>query len=69
MHNQLEKNHSIKHGDGNVAKCADIINMSCKDGHKFCIKEPGGNTHQPEGPKAADHDESLALERAQCPAL
>jgi hypothetical protein len=35
MHN--EKNHSIKHGGGDVAKYADIINMSCEareDGHK-----------------------------------
>ena len=52
MHN--EKNHSIKHGGGDVAKYADIINMSCEapeDGHKFWIKEPGGNTNQ--GPEAA----------------
>ncbi len=52
MHN--EKNHRIKHGAGDVAKYADIINMSCEapeDGHKFWIKEPGGNTNQ--GPEAA----------------
>ncbi len=52
MHN--EKNHSIKHGGGEVATYADIINMSCdapEDGHKFWIKEPGGNTNQ--GPAAA----------------
>jgi hypothetical protein len=52
IHN--EKNHSIKHGGGDVAKYADIINMSCdapEDGHKFWIKEPGGNTNQ--GPEAA----------------
>ncbi len=45
MHN--EKNHSIKHGGGDVAKYADITNMSCEtreDGHKFWIKESGGNT-------------------------
>ena len=51
MHN--EKNQSIKHGGGDVAKYADIVNMSCEapeDGHKFWIKEPGGNTNQ--GPEA-----------------
>ena len=49
-----EKNHSINHGGGDVAKYADIINMSCEapeDGHKFWIKETGGNTNQ--GPEAA----------------
>ncbi len=48
-----EKNHSIKHGGEDVAKYADIINMICdapEDGHKFWIKEPGGNTNQ--GPEA-----------------
>ncbi len=52
MHN--EKNHSIKDGGGDIAKYADIINMSCEapeDGHNFWIKEPGGNTNQ--GPEAA----------------
>ncbi len=52
MHN--EKYHSIKHSGGDVAKYADIINMSCEapeDGHKFWVKEPGGNTDQ--GPEAA----------------
>jgi hypothetical protein len=52
MHN--EKNHRIKHGGGDVSKYADIINMSYEapeDGHKFWIKEPGGNTNQ--GPEAA----------------
>jgi hypothetical protein len=42
MHN--EKNDSIKHGGGDVAEYADIINMSCdapEDGHKFWIKEFG----------------------------
>jgi hypothetical protein len=37
MHN--EKNHRIKHGGGDVAKYADIINMSYEapeDGHNFC---------------------------------
>ncbi len=32
-----------------MAKYADIINMRCdasEDGHKFWIKEPGGNTKQ-----------------------
>ncbi len=53
----IEKNHSInsiKHGGGDVAKYADIINMSCdapEYGHKFWIKELGGNTNQ--GPEAA----------------
>jgi hypothetical protein len=49
-----EKNHSIKHGSNDVAKYADIINMSCEtpeDAHKFWIKEPGGCTNQ--GPEAA----------------
>jgi hypothetical protein len=48
------KNHSIKHGGGDVDKHADIVNMSCEapeDGHKFWIKEPGGNPNQ--GPEAA----------------
>jgi hypothetical protein len=52
MHNK--KNHSIKHGEGDVAKYADIINMSCdapEDSHKFWIKKLGGNTNQ--GPGAA----------------
>jgi hypothetical protein len=52
MHNA--KNHSIKHGAGDVSKYADIINMSCEapeDGHKFWIKELGGITNQ--GPQAA----------------
>jgi hypothetical protein len=52
MHN--EKNHSIKHGGGDVAKYADIIGMSCdapEDSHTFWIKELGGNTNQ--GPEAA----------------
>ena len=52
MHN--EKNHSIKHGGGDIAKYGDPINMSCdapEDGHKFWVKEPGGNTNQ--GPEAA----------------
>ncbi len=52
MHN--ERNHSINHGGGDVAKYADIINMSYEapeDGHKFWIKEPGWNTNQ--GPEAA----------------
>ena len=52
MHN--EKNHSIVHGGGDIAKWADLINMSAEapeTGHKFWIKEPGGNTNQ--GPKAA----------------
>jgi hypothetical protein len=47
MHN--EKNHNIKHGGGDIAMYADIINMSCEapeDGHKFWIQEPGGNTNQ-----------------------
>ncbi len=42
MHN--EKNHSMKHGGGDVAKYADIINMSCdapEDCHKLWVKEPG----------------------------
>ncbi len=36
-----------------IAKYADIINMSCnapEDGHIFWIKEPGGNRNQ--GPEA-----------------
>ena len=52
MHN--EKNHSLKHGGGDIAKYGDPINMSCdapEDGHKFWVKEPGGNTNQ--GPEAA----------------
>jgi hypothetical protein len=47
MHNQ--KNHSLKHGGGDIAKYGDPINMSCdapEDGHKFWVKDPGGNTHQ-----------------------
>ena len=61
MHN--EKNHSIKHGGGDVAKYADIINMSCdapEDGHKFWIKEPGGNTNQ--GPELTMMHHSLRKE-------
>ncbi len=72
MHN--EKNHSIKHGGGDICKYGDIINMSCdapEDGHKLWTKEPGGNTNQ--GPDAAlsaiDHDASLASESGQCPPL
>ncbi len=37
-----------------VTKYADITNITCEapeDGHKFWIKEPGGNTNQ--GPEAA----------------
>ena len=52
MHN--EKNHSIVHGGGDIAKWGDLINMSCEapeTGHKFWIKEPGGCTNQ--GPAAA----------------
>ncbi len=52
MHN--EKNHSLKHGGGNIAKYGYPINMSCdvpEDGHKFWVKEPGANTNQ--GPEAA----------------
>ncbi len=52
LHN--EKNHSIKHGGGDIAKYRDPINMSCEtpeDGHKFWVREPGGNTDQ--GPEAA----------------
>ena len=52
MHN--EKNHSLKHGGGDIAKYGDPINMSCdapEDGHKFWVKEPGGNTNQ--GPETA----------------
>ncbi len=40
-----EKNHSIVHGGNDIAKYADVINMSCEtseDAHKFWIKEPGG---------------------------
>ena len=51
MHN--EKNHSTKHGSGDVAKWADIVNMSCdapETGHKFWIKEQGNCTNQ--GPAA-----------------
>jgi hypothetical protein len=51
-HNEM--NYSIKHGGGDVGKYSDIINMSCaapQDGHRFWIKEPGGNTNQ--GPEAA----------------
>jgi hypothetical protein len=47
MHN--EKNHSLEHGGGHIAKYGDPINMSCdapEDGHKFWVKEPGGNTNQ-----------------------
>jgi hypothetical protein len=47
MHN--EKNHSIKHGGGDLAKYDDIINMSCdspEDGNKSWVKEPGGKTNQ-----------------------
>ena len=39
---------------GRCSKVSDIINMSCdasEDGHKFWIKESGGNTNQ--GPEAA----------------
>ena len=49
-----EKNHSIKHGGGDIAtgKYGDIINMSCEThGHKFWVKELGGKTNQ--GPEAA----------------
>ncbi len=52
MHN--EKNHSIVHVSADIVRWADIINMSCEapeTGHKFWIKEPGGNTNQ--GPAAA----------------
>ncbi len=51
MHN--EKNHSMKHGGGDIAKWADLINMSCEapeTGHKLHIKEPGGTN---QGPAAA----------------
>ena len=52
MHN--EKNHSMEHGGADVARWADLINMSGEapeGGHKFWIKEPGGCTNQ--GPAAA----------------
>ncbi len=52
MHN--EKNHSIVHVSSDIARWADIINMSCEapeTGHKFWIKEPGGCTNQ--GPASA----------------
>ncbi len=40
-----EKNHSIVHGGSDIAKYADVINMSCEtpeDAHKFWMKELGG---------------------------
>ena len=52
MHN--EKNHSMEHGGADIARWADLINMSGEapeGGHKFWIKEPGGCTNQ--GPAAA----------------
>ena len=52
MHN--EKNHSIVHVAADIARWADLINMSCdapETGHKVWIKEPGGNTNQ--GPASA----------------
>ena len=51
---KMKKNHSIKHGGGDIGKYGDLINMSCEtpeDGHTFWVKEPGGNTNQ--GPEAA----------------
>ncbi len=45
---------SDKHGGNDMAKYADIINMSCEmpgDAHKFWIKEPAGCKNQ--GPEAA----------------
>ncbi len=44
-----EKNHSIVYGGNDIAKYADVINMSCEmpeDAHKFWMKEPGGYTTQ-----------------------
>ncbi len=49
-----EKNHSVVIVGNNIAKYADVINMSCEtpeDAHKFWIKELGGCTNQ--GPDAA----------------
>ncbi len=49
-----EKNHSIVHGEPDIARWAGVISMSSEapeTGHKFWIKEPGGCTNQ--GPKAA----------------
>ena len=48
-----EKNHSLKHGGGDVAKWGDPINMSCdapETAHKLWIKEQGDCTNQ--GPAA-----------------
>jgi hypothetical protein len=48
-----EKNHSLRHGGGDVAKWADPINMSCdapENAHKLWIKEQGDCTNQ--GPAA-----------------
>ncbi len=68
MHN--EKNHSIKHGGGDVAKYADIINMSCDasgGGHKFW--PPGGSLvgawweHKSGAWSCMDHDASRFRKR------
>jgi hypothetical protein len=50
---QNEKNHSLKHGGGDVGKWGDPINMSCdapETAHKLWIKEQGDCTNQ--GPAA-----------------
>ena len=48
-----EKNHSLRHGGGDVAEWGDPINMSCdapENAHKLWIKEQGDCTNQ--GPAA-----------------
>ena len=66
MHN--EKNHSMKHGSGDVAKWADVVNMSCdapETGHKFWIKEQGGCTNQGPAAQLAMLNHSLRKEASE----
>ncbi len=67
------KNHSIKHGGGDVGKYGDTINVSGCDapegGHKFWIKEPGGNTNQGLQAALTMMHHALRKVEGQCPPL
>ena len=44
-----EKNHSMRHGAGDIVRYGNSINMSCEapeTGHKDWIKGQGGKTNQ-----------------------
>jgi hypothetical protein len=66
MHN--EKNHSIVHVSGDIARWGDIINMSCgapETGNKFWIKEQEGCTNQGPATALAMMNHSLRKEASE----